>query len=351
MTTTGGRAERRRRRKRRQRRKLAMIIGGTVLAMGLVVGAAFALPPSVHFSPEPSPTLSRAPSASPTPAPSLAATASPTEGQIDKVIVFVLENHSAAQIKAGAPQLSALAEKYGDAPQALAPCGHPSQPNYVCLSTGGKYLSSNDVKTLPQPDVWNNTVKAGRTMKVYADHLPAAVGNRRKDVGSYAPRHVFTVPFVATKEKADNFVRYTVDTKALTTGDDDIANGTLPNVGAIIPDNCHNAHDRCKAEGPTQLGQADRWIGSQIQLLQGGPDWKSGRLLIIVTADEDNKNGVNDIPMIVVHPSLKHFITEVPVDLYSVGGLLADVGHTPRLGKQRTAPDFAKAFGLPVATG
>ena len=28
-----------------------------------------------------------------------------------------------------------------------------------------------------------------------------------------------------------------------------------------------------------------------------GPDWKSGQLLIIVTADEDNKDGVNDIPM------------------------------------------------------
>lgn len=252
------------------------------------------------------------------------------------------------QIKDGAPRLTALARQYGDAPNALAPCGHPSQPNYVCLSAGGRYLSSNDIKTLSQPDIWNNTLNAGRTMKVYADNLPKSLGDRRRDAGRYAARHVFTVPFVATKEKAENFARFTVHTNALAA---DINQGNLPNVGAIIPDDCHNAHDRCASEGPTQLKQADNWIGDRVQLLQGGPDWKSGQLLIIVTADEDNKKGANDIPMIVIHPSLKNYTTDVPVDLYSVGGLLADVGHTPRLGKQRTAPDFAKAFDLTVAAG
>ena len=250
------------------------------------------------------------------------------------------------QIKDGAPRLTALARQYGDAPNALAPCGHPSQPNYVCLSAGGRYLSSNDIKTLPQPDIWNNSLNAGRTMKVYADNLPKSLGDRRRDVGRYAARHVFTVPFVATREKAENFAGFTVDTSALGA---DIDKGALPNVGAIIPDDCHNAHDRCPSEGPSQLKQADNWIGDRVQLLQGGPDWKSGQLLIIVTADEDNKKGANDIPMIVIHPSLKNYTTDVPVNLYSVGGLLADVGHTQRLEKQRTAPDFAEAFGLTVA--
>ena len=79
-------------------------------------------------------------------------------------MVIVLENHSSEQISTGAPRLTALAKMYGDAPEALAPCGHPSQPNYVCLSAGGKYVSSNTVETLDQPDVWNNTLDAGRTM-------------------------------------------------------------------------------------------------------------------------------------------------------------------------------------------
>ena len=323
--------------------------------MGTVVGAAFAFP-ELLSAPEPTPEPSREPL--PTPAtPSPVATPSPTPtptptltlepAGIDKAIVLVVENHSASQMKAGAPRLTALAQKYGDAPKAVAPCGHPSQPNYVCLSAGGRYLGSNDIKTLSQPDIWNNTLKAGRTMKVYADNLPGNVNDRRKDTGRYAGRHVFTVPFVSTKEKANNFARYTVDANTLAA---DVQSGSLPNVGAIIPDNCHNAHDRCGSEGPTKLKQADNWIADQVELMQSGPDWKSGQLLIIVTADEDDKNGVNDIPMIVIHPSLDHKVTDVPLDLYSVGGLLADLGHTDRLGKQRTAPDFAKAFGLTLAT-
>ena len=209
-------------------------------------------------------------------------------------------------------------------------------------------MSSNKLKTLPQPDIWNATLAAGRTMKVYADGLPTDVEDRRKEVGQYVARHLFTAPFVATQEKADNFARYTVNADALTAENGDIKNGTLPNVGAVIPDNCHNSHDRCRAEGATQIGQADDWIADHVEQLQQGPDWKSGRLVIIVTADEDDKNGVNDIPMIVIHPSLTNYKTDVPVDLFSVGGLLADLGHTPRLGKQRTAPEFAEAFGLTV---
>ena len=313
--------------------------------MTVVTWATFALPDLLSSSePHPAPSAKSStgsPSPSSTPAPS---------SEVDKALVFVIENRSPAQIRTDAPRLTALAAKYGEATHALAPCGHPSQPNYVCLSTGGKYVSSNKLKTLSQPDIWNNTVAAGRTMKVYADRLPAAVKDRRKEVGQYVARHVFTAPFVATQEKADNFARYTVDADTLTAKGGDIENGALPNVGAIIPDNCHNAHDRCRSEGATQIGQADDWIADRVELLQQGPDWKSGRLLIIVTADEDDQEGVNDIPMIVIHPALKNYSTDVSVDLYSVGGLLADVGHTPRLGKQRTAPDFAEAFGLTVSS-
>jgi len=338
MTSPGSPADWRSR--RRHRLLLAAISTGAVLLMLVVVVSAISVP-GPSRAPKP------APSALPTTPSSTPATTPTPAKRIDKVLVIMLENHSTQQIKKGAPRLTALAKAFGNAPKALAPCGHPSQPNYVCLSAGGKYLSSNDIETLAQPDVWNNTLDAGRTMKVYADALPKALERRRRDDGRYAARHVFTVPFVTTPKKADNFARYTVNIDMLAA---DIDGGSLPNVGAVIPDNCHNAHTRCDDEGPTQLKQADNWIADRIQRIQDGPDWKSGRLLIVVTADEDNKEDINDIPMIVIHPALKRYSTDVPVSLYSLGGLLADVGHTPRLGKQRTAPDFARAFGLAVAT-
>lgn len=291
-------------------------------------------------TPSPPTTTSAAPAPTSTPTPTAA------ENVVDKVIVIVLENHSSTQIRSEAPRLTALADRFGAAPNAVAPCGHPSLPNYVCLSSGGKYLTSDRIKTLSVPDVWNNALSAGRTMKVYADGLPAAVKDRFDQDGKYVPRHVFTVPFVSTPKKQANFARYTVNARSLAA---DVASGDLPNVGALIPDQCHNAHDECSGTAPSQIEQADTWIADQVQVLQSGPDWKGGRLLIVVTADEDDKKGINDIPMIVIHPSLSHYSTDVPVDLFSVGGLLADVGHTPRLGKQVTAPDFAKTFRLTVA--
>jgi acid phosphatase len=334
-----------------RRRGRPLVVAAAVLVVLMGGGVAYALVTDNDdnsAAPAPTHTSATTPSPTPTTTPTTTPTPTPTEAAnvVDKVIVIVLENHSSTQIRSEAPRLTALADQYGVAPNAVAPCDHPSLPNYVCLSTGGKYVSSDKVKTLSVPDVWNNTLSAGRTMKVYADGLPAAVGDRFDKIGKYVPRHIFTVPFVATPTKQANFARYTVDARTIAA---DVASGALPNVGALIPDQCHNAHDECSDVAPTQIKQADNWIAAQVQLLQSGPDWKAGHLLIVVTADEDDKKGVNDIPMIVIHPSLSHFSTEVPVNLYSVGGLLADVGHTPRLGKQATAPDFAKTFRLDVA--
>ncbi|MCW2801922.1 MAG: phosphatidylinositol-3-phosphate phosphatase [Propionibacteriaceae bacterium] len=336
------------RRAARRRRRLVVVVGFMLIAL---VGSGALVYKLVSDDNATTPSTTR-PSHGSTQTPTPTATPTPTptpkepSTQVDKAIVIVLENHSSAQIRTEAPRLTALADKYGSAPNALAPCGHPSLPNYVCLSAGGRYITSDGVKTLSQPDIWNNTLAAGRTMKMYVDGLPSSVGDRRKKIGKYVPRHVFTVPFVATPTKQANFERYTVNASTLAA---DVASGDLPNVGGLIPDQCHNAHDDCKGTAPTQVKQADDWIADQVQVLQSGPDWKSGHLMIVVTADEDDKKGVNDIPMIVIHPALSHYSTNAPVDLFSLGGFLADIGHTARLGKQATAPDFAKTFHLTVA--
>lgn len=330
-----------------RRRQLIVASVSAVIAVLVAGGVAYAVKTQNTDVVAPKPTPTAPSSDTPVPTPTPTPTPTQVSKAVDKVIVILIENKSSSQIRSEAPRLTALSDTFGKAPAALAPCDHPSQPNYVCLSAGRRLVTSNEVKTVSGPDIWNNTLNAGRTMKMYVDNLPASLGDRRKSSGKYAARHVFTVPFVATAEKQANFARYTVNSTTLA---GDVAKGALPNVGALVPDLCHDAHDRCKQDGPSQIAQADNWIADQIEVLQSGSDWKSGHLLIVVTADEDDKKGANDIPMIVIHPSLSHFSTDVPVTLYSVGGLLADVGHTPRLGNQATAPDFAKAFDLEVAT-
>lgn len=296
--------------------------------------------PSASASASETPSESPSPSVTPTPTPTPTDPPS-AKNESNKVVVFVIENHSVAQVKAKMPRVWKYGQTYGNATNMRA-ITHPSQPNYIAMWSGVVGKTRNRVVTLKQPDIGNNTISAGRTMKVYVDGLPKTYAAKRKDKGVYAARHVPTVPFVATPQKKANFNKYTVHANELGGyGVADIDDGTLPNVGAIIPNDAHNWHDGSAAT-------ADKWIAGKIDLMLKGDDWKSGKLTIVVTADEDDKNGVNDIVGIVLHPSLKHKIVTKKLTLYSLGGFLADHGHTPRLGKQKTDADFAKAFGIKV---
>jgi acid phosphatase len=110
----------------------------------------------------------------------------------------------------------------------------------------------------------------------------------------------------------------------------------------LIPDNCHNSHD-------CSITTADNWIADRVEVAMSGPDYKTGRLLIIVTADEDDHNEGNRILTAVIHASQKSNVVTKPLTLYSLHRLLADIGNLQPMNKGRNAPDMAKAFGLPLA--
>jgi acid phosphatase len=86
-----------------------------------------------------------------------------------------------------------------------------------------------------------------------------------------------------------------------------------------------------------------------IRALRGGPDWASGHLAIVVTADEDDRRSHNRVLTVVMHPSLRHKVVADRLTHYSLTRLYDDVLGAPHLRKARRAPDMAAAFGLPVA--
>jgi acid phosphatase len=294
--------------------------------------------PSVIREPQPAP----APSTIETPTPA-AETEQPLDFPsvstgVDKVLVMVVENKSFAQMKAQAPKIWALAQQYAYATNFKA-IVHPSLPNYIAMAAGSLlgvgsngYPSSIKVKG---PSVFGNTIKAGGTAKIWADSMGSETC-KPKDSGKYAPRHVPWNDFVDERQLCQKFV---VDGGQFA---GDVAAGNLATVGMFIPDNCHNAHD-------CSIGTADNWISSQVEVAMSGPDWKSGSLAIVVTADEDNKKAGNRILTVVIHPSQSHKVVTTPLSLYSLHRLLADVGNTQPMNKGATAPDMAKAFGLPVS--
>lgn len=278
-------------------------------------------------SPGPTPTESESPLDFP----------SVTTG-IDKVLVVVVENKSYSQMKARAPRIWALAQKYGYATNFRA-IVHPSLPNYIVMASGSTLGVRSNVfprsARLRQPSVFGNTVKAGGTAKIWADSM-GSQNCRLTNRGKYVPRHVPWTYYVNERDLCRKFV---VDAGQFA---GDVASGDLATVGMLIPDNCHNAHD-------CSIPTADNWIADKVEVAMSGPDYKTGRLLIIVTADEDDHNEGNKILTALIHPSQKSNVVKKPLTLYSLHRLLADIGNTTPMNKGRNAPDMAKAFGLPIA--
>lgn len=310
-----------------------------VVALTCALLAACGSEEPVVKAPKPAPAPSSIETPSPTPTESESPLDFPSVATgIDKVLVVVVENKSYSQMKARAPRIWALAQKYAYATNFRA-IVHPSLPNYIVMASGSTLgVRTNDFPRsirLRQPSVFGNTVKAGGTAKIWADSM-GSQNCRPTNRGKYVPRHVPWNYYVNERDLCQKFV---VDGGEFA---GDVASGDLATIGMLIPDNCHNSHD-------CSIPTADNWIADRVEVAMSGPDWKTGRLLIIVTADEDDHNEGNKILTAVIHPSQKSKVVTKPLTLYSLHRLLADIGNTEPMNKGRNAPDMAKAFGLPIA--
>jgi acid phosphatase len=211
---------------------------------------------------------------------------------VTKVLVVVVENHSLAQMKAGMPYTHRLARTYGYATSYFG-ARHPSLPNYLAIASGSTHGVTTDAApadnlTVRGQSVFGRAIAAGLTATVYADAMPqpcALTSSRR-----YAVKH--------------NPWTYFVDERALCRRHDlpvsalagDITAGTLPNAGMVVPDLCHDAHD-------CGLRVADAWFQGWMTRIQTGPDWRAGRLVVVLTADEDDTSAGNRVLTVVAHPS------------------------------------------------
>src|SRR4051794_36926660 len=253
---------------------------------------------------------------------------------ITKVLPFVVENHSLTQMQTSMPYVYRLARKYAyaDHYQAIT---HPSLPNYLAITSGGTQGVTDDADPAAHPlggqTVFDQALALGRTATIYADSMTSRC--QLSNEGRYAVRHNPWTYFVdgrAACQRHDVPVRrLAADTKA----------GRLPNAGMVIPDLVHDAHDAA-------LGTADAWLKTQIKLVRSGADWKSGRLAIVVTADEDDYNGDNTVLTVVASRYQAQQVVHTPLTHYSLTALYdAVLGATP-LGAAAGAPSMVSAFHI-----
>jgi hypothetical protein len=80
--------------------------------------------------------------------------------------------------------------------------------------------------------------------------------------------------------------------------------------------------------------------------VQAGPDWKAGRLAVVVTFDEVEGAGTGSLLTVVASPRLHHKVVSTRLDHYSWCRWMTDsVGAAP-LRSAAHAASLGKAFGL-----
>src|SRR3954447_4855293 len=163
------------------------------LRRALVLAPVALLASSLTMSPAPARTApGQAVPAQAVPSPTAAASVADTAARtvVTKLLVFVEENHSLAQMRNGMPYAFGLAKTYGYATNYRA-LRHPSLPNYIAIAGGGMYGIHDDhgpaAHRLTGRSVFGQALRHHKTAATYAEGMPenCALANR----GRYAVRH------------------------------------------------------------------------------------------------------------------------------------------------------------------
>jgi hypothetical protein len=293
------------------------------------------------------------PPAAPAAAPSLPgagvppASGPPAAGPISKILVIAEENHTYDQVGGSpqAPYLAGLARTYGSATRFDAgyPPSCPSLAAYLLMTSGSRYGICDDrppeAHPLPGDNVFHQVDQAGLRWRGYADSAPGRCARTDGSGGRYLVRHVPAAYYLDIRAECARRVVPLSPTLA-----DDAAAGSLPAFGLVSPDACHDMHGTPACAGD-QIGAGDRWLRSTLSAILAGPDYRAGRLAVIITWDEGSASD-NHIPTLVVAPGARGVNTARAFSHCSTLRTVEDVLHLPLLGCAATAPSMAATFRL-----
>jgi acid phosphatase len=232
------------------------------------------------------------------------------------------------------PYLWQLARRYAHATRWDA-ITHPSLPNYLAIFSGSTFNDPGDCNpgpgcTYPGPSVFGQALALGKTARSYEESMPRPCDLANS--GDYAVRHnpwAYILGEAAACRSGD-LPAGTPSGGALVS---DARGGTLPTVGLITPNLVNDAHDGT-------LAQADAWLRLWMPVLMSGPDWRRGRLAIVVTFDEGDP--VNRVPFVLLAPGVSGAVLTQPADHYSLTRLIDEVIGAQPLRQAASAPSIAQ---------
>jgi acid phosphatase len=258
--------------------RTSAVLGSVGAALALAVAGCASAAPSGGA---PASVTSTPASVSPRPSASAAPVASAP--QPAHTVVVVLENHGYGEVigSSDAPFLNQLASRGALFTQSYA-ITHPSEPNYLALFSGSTQGVTSDAcpVTFTAPNLASGLLAAGKSFTGYSEGLPAT-GSTVCSSGDYARKHVPWADFRNIPASVNQpFTSFPATDFS-----------SLPTVSFVVPNLCSDMHDCSVATG-------DSWVRAH---LGGYAAWAMTHdSMLIVTFDEDDSNGSNQIPTIFV---------------------------------------------------
>jgi phospholipase C len=218
----------------------------------------------------------------------------------DHVVVVVFENKEEGSVigSPDAPYINSLADGGALMTQSYG-VTHPSQPNYLALFSGSTQGVVDDScpHTFKSNNQAHEMLKAGYTFVSYSEGLPSP-GSLACTSGKYARKHAPWTNF--PNVPAD-------DQQPFTSFPSEYSQ--LPDVSWVIPDLCDDMHDCSIATG-------DTWMQNN---LGGYASWAmTHNSLLILTFDEDDSKGTNQIATIFYGQPVKQGTYDEHITHYTV---------------------------------
>ena len=253
-----------------------------------------------------------------------ARTSLPPIAEPKRVFVIVMENHSYEEALQGA-YTADLEKQVGVATNYHA-ITHPSVPNYLAITSGQTWGVNADIyRPLPPEDVGHQLTSANIRWRAYMEGLVPG-----RCIDSPQPYDGDHNPFAYYGGRCpSNVVPFSELSQDLNT--------TATRFSWIGPDSCHDQHDCSIAAG-------DDWLRQTVGMITSSPAWQADAVLFI-TWDEDSGRTDNQVLTLVLRPDVKHRVSAVSYDHYSLLATTEDILGVPRLANAATAQPMRDLIG------
>ncbi|KAF7726535.1 hypothetical protein EC973_008666 [Apophysomyces ossiformis] len=206
----------------------------------------------------------------------------------DRVVIFIFENQKYS-VAAKDKYLSSLASRYnGVVLTNYLAIQHPSQPNYIALTSGSTDgTNDDDESNINRKSIVDLLESKNISWKSYQEDYPGNC-NKKMDIGSYARKHNPFISYTTISKNKDRCAKI-VNSKEL---DRDIENGQVPQYVFYTPNIDNDAHD-------TNMTYAGKWFQKYLEARIQKPAFNKNTMFV-VTFDEDDGSTKNNKVMTIL---------------------------------------------------